>query len=88
MANHKSAEKRARQAKRRQVFNSRTKNALHTIEKRLKKAVGDKKVDEAKLILVEITSKVDKAAKKGVIHARTASRKVSRLSKQVQTLLK
>ncbi len=31
-------------------------------------------------------SKVDKAAKKGIYHARTAARKVSRLSSQVSAL--
>lgn len=37
-----------------------------------------KKLDAAK-------SKIDKAAKKGVIHKKTASRKVSRLSRLINT---
>ena len=86
MATHKSAEKRARQAVRKTNFNSITKAALRTVEKKLRAAVGEKKAKEAQEILKTLASKFDKAASKGVLHARTASRKVARLSSLVSSL--
>lgn len=80
LATHKSAEKRARQSLRRQAVNTKTTNMVKTFEKKVRSALGNKKVDEAQKLLNEYMSKIMKAANKGVFHYKTASRKISRLS--------
>ena len=82
MANHKSAAKRARQSVKRKNHNLGIKSATRTIEKRLRLAISDKKVDDAKKLLVDFSSSIDKATQKGIYHANKAARSVSRLSKQ------
>jgi len=86
LANHKSAAKRARQTKKKTVVQMRTRSTVRTFEKKLRKAIEQKSGDEAQKLLVTFASKIDKATNKGVYHANTASRKVSRLAKQVQAL--
>lgn len=86
MANHKSAAKRARQSEKIAAVNSRNKSSVRTAEKSLKKALAEKNADAAKKALVNFSSRMDKATQKGVFHPKTASRKVSRLSKQVNAL--
>ena len=88
MANHKSAEKRARSSVRRNAINTRTLNAVRSVEKKLRKAITGKNKDEATKILIEFASAIGKAAQKGRVHTRTASRKIGRLSKAVSSLAK
>lgn len=82
MANHKSAAKRARQSVKRNKRNTTALSSVRTFEKKLRTAIaeGDKK--GAQEALKAYMSKAQKAATKGVIHAKTAARKLSRLSKQ------
>ena len=86
MANHKSALKRARQNEVRRLRNksvrTRVKNASKQV--RLTAAEGNQAVALDKLNLAQ--SIIDKAAKKGVIHKKTAGRKISRLSRVVNTI--
>lgn len=86
MANHKSAIKKARMSLRRNAINSKTMNEVRTVEKKLRKALTAKNSDDAKKTLIEFSSTVAKAAQKGRIKKETASRKVSRLSRQVSAL--
>lgn len=86
MANHKSAEKRARSSKRRQDINSKTLSGVRKLEKKLRKALSAKQKDESAKVLVQFESTIAKAAQKGRVHVRTAARKVSRLAKQVSSL--
>jgi small subunit ribosomal protein S20 len=86
LATHKSAEKRARQSVKRNKRNTDTENAVRTSEKKLRTALaaGDKKT--AVTLLKEYTSKASKAATKGALHGKTASRKIGRLSMRVNEL--
>ena len=86
MANHKSAEKRARQSVRKNEVNTKTLGKVRTLEKKLRKALTAKNKDESNQVLVQFSSAIGKAAQKGRVHERTASRKISRLSKAVSTL--
>jgi len=86
LANHKSAAKRARQTIRRTGRNSQIKKAVRTCEKKLRLAVSNKKGKEALELLVKYDSKISKAAQKGIIHAKNASRRVGRLASQVQAI--
>ena len=82
MANHKSALKRAGQNERRRLRNK----AVHTRVKNVVKDVRLAVAQDAENAVEQLNaakSAIDKAAKKGVLHKKTASRKVSRLAKQV-----
>ena len=81
MANHKSALKRAGQNERRRMRNKAVQTRVRNVVKAVRLAEGEDavaKLDAAK-------SAIDKAAKKGVLHQKTASRKISRLAKQVNS---
>jgi small subunit ribosomal protein S20 len=80
MANIKSAEKANRQRIRRTARNMAQKTAMRTLVKRLRAAIGGKKVKEAEALLKTAVSGIDSAASKGVIKRGTASRTISRLT--------
>jgi small subunit ribosomal protein S20 len=86
MANHKSAAKRARQTVKKNATNSRAKAGVRTIEKKVRTAVSAGDKETALKTLLTFSSRMDKAAKKGLFHKNTASRKVSRLSVLINTL--
>ena len=86
MANHKSAIKRARQNIIRQNRNKSVKTRTKNIAKSVRSAVDQNDSDLAINRLNTAKSMLSKAAKKGVIHKNAASRKISRLSKIVDTL--
>ncbi|MBN1832936.1 MAG: 30S ribosomal protein S20 [Deltaproteobacteria bacterium] len=86
MANHKSALKRARQSEVRRVRNSGYKSNAKKAVKVLRAAVANGSAEEAKEGLARTTSLIQKSVSKGVIHKNTASRKISRLARQVNRL--
>ena len=88
MANHKSAEKRARQSVKRNARNSSTKASVRTWEKKLRVAVAAKDTKVADELLKTYMSKIGKAASKGMITGKTLARKVSRLSSLVSSSAK
>jgi len=83
MANKPAAKKSIRQDKKRQLRNLAIKSELKTLIKRLNSLISAKKADEAKKLLVKVMSKLDKAAKKGIIKRHNADRKKSRLSSKL-----
>ncbi len=86
MANHKSALKRARQNEIRRMRNKSVKTRVKNIVKDVRLAVSENSSETALKQLDIAKSIIDKAAKKGVLHGNTASRKISRLSKLVNTV--
>ncbi len=86
MANHKSAIKRARQNEKKRIRNKSTKTRIKSIVKGVRFTVSEKSNEAAPDELNIAKSIIDNAAKKGVIHKKTASRKISRLSKLVNTI--
>ncbi|MCJ7773565.1 MAG: 30S ribosomal protein S20 [Desulfobacterales bacterium] len=81
MANHKSAVKRAKQNQIRRIRNKSVKTRAKNVIKDLKLAIDGESKEAVPGKLNAAKSFIDKAAKKGVIHRKTAARKVSRLSK-------
>jgi small subunit ribosomal protein S20 len=75
-----AAEKSDRQSEKRRLRNRMIKSRAKTLVKDFQALVGDKKKDEARKKLVEITSFLDKAVAKGIYHRNTAARKKSRMS--------
>ncbi|MBW2428569.1 MAG: 30S ribosomal protein S20 [Deltaproteobacteria bacterium] len=85
MANHKSAIKRARQNEIRRLRNKSTKTRIKSIVKEVRSSAEETTGAETKVNLNAVQSVIDKASKKGVIHKRTAARKISRLAKLVNS---
>ena len=86
MATHKSSEKRHRQSLKRQEANHLVKVKMRNAIREVKETVQQKNNEEAQKALFKAIPVIDKAASKGVIHWRNASRKVSRLTHLVQSL--
>ncbi|HJM69025.1 MAG TPA: 30S ribosomal protein S20 [Candidatus Babeliales bacterium] len=84
MANIKSAQKRVRQSIKRRQVNLARKTDLKTAVKKVLNAIekGDTVV-KLKELMKDAEIKLARAKGKGLIHAKTASRKISRLSKKV-----
>jgi small subunit ribosomal protein S20 len=86
VANHPSAEKRNRQRIKRTDRNRAAKSAVRTLVKRVRTALAAKDKAAATTALKNAVKALDKAATKGVVHEKAASRTVSRLSAQVHAL--
>ena len=86
MANIKSAKKRVLVSKTRNERNKSIKSAVKTEIKKVEAAVAANDKESAAAALLSATSKIDKAASKGVYHKNTASRKISRLAKAVNSI--
>jgi len=86
LANHKSALKRARQSEDRRMRNRAVKTRIKNVVKGVRSAVAEQAKDTIVQDLNSAKSIISKAAKKGIIHKKTASRKISRLSKHVNTI--
>lgn len=83
MAQHESAEKRARQAKRRAARNAQAKSRIRTSVKRV---TSTKEKAKAVVELTKTVKLLDQLAAKGVIHKNTAANQKSRLAKLINTL--
>ncbi len=83
MANHKSAEKRIRANETKRVRNRYQHKTTRT---QVKKLMGATKKDEAQALLIEVTSMLDKLAKKNIIHWKKAANQKSSLTKRVNAL--
>ncbi|MCI8381822.1 MAG: 30S ribosomal protein S20 [Lachnospiraceae bacterium] len=86
MANIKSAKKRILVNRTKAARNKSIKSATKTAIKKVYAAIEAKDREAAKAALLAATSTIDKAARKGVYHKNTASRKVSRLNLAVNKM--
>lgn len=87
MPNKSSAEKSLRQDKKRRSRNMRRKTAIKDSIKDLDAAIHENDRDSAEKALSSCFKSLDKAAAKGAIHKKTASRKKGRLSSKVERTL-
>jgi small subunit ribosomal protein S20 len=83
---HTSALKAARQAVAHAEANVEIRSKIHTIARKVEAAVAKKDAKLAKDLLNEAFAAWDKAAKSGIVHWRSASRKKARLSLRVHGL--
>ena len=77
MANHKSAEKRNRQSQKRRARNVSVRTQVKTAVKKAREGFASKDTASMK----DAFKALNKAASKGVLHKRTAARRISRLAK-------
>ena len=82
----KSGIKRDRQSKVRRDRNIHVKSTLRSTIKNLLSSIENKDLDKSKELLKVTIKAFDKAASKGVVHKRTASRNISKFSKKVHSL--
>lgn len=86
MANIKSAKKRVLVNQKKADRNKSIKSAVKTSIKKVEAAVVAKDKEAAVTALANAISTIDKAATKGVYHKNNAARKVSRVSKAVNSI--
>jgi small subunit ribosomal protein S20 len=86
MANTKSAKKAARQTIRRTEANKARRSRMRSSARKVEEAIasGDKEAAQAALKAAEPV--LARTAQKGLLHRKTAERKVSRLSKRVSAM--
>jgi small subunit ribosomal protein S20 len=85
LANHKSALKRARQNELSRLRNKAVKTRVKSIVKDVRFSAEEASKGDVTAKLIAAQTLIDKASKKGVIHRKTAARKISRLSKLVNS---
>lgn len=86
MASHASAIKRAKQNVKRRTRNLDIKTLVKSSVKKVRTAVEKKNVEDAQKALQKTIPLIQKARSKGVLHANTSARKISRLTREVNAL--
>lgn len=86
MANHKSAKKRIRQTVGRTERNKAHMSALRTSVKKVEQAITSGQKEVAQVALQAAQPFLIKGAKRGLLHANAASRKIARLSTKIKSL--
>ena len=86
MANTASAQKRIRQTAKRTARNQARKSRMRTFVKKVEAAIAGGDKEAATAALRDAQPEMQRAAGKGVIHANTVARKISRLSARVKAL--
>jgi small subunit ribosomal protein S20 len=86
LAIHLSAIKRARQNEKRGLRNLHIKTTVKSSIKKVREAIEGKDVEGAQRALLKAIPLIQRAHSKGVFHKNTTSRKISRLSREVNAL--
>ena len=86
MPNTKSAIRRVRRVNKQTIVNRIRKSRYRSVVKEITLLVNAKKKKEAIKLLPKFNSQLMKIAKVGVIKRKTASRKISRLTKKINKL--
>jgi small subunit ribosomal protein S20 len=81
LANTKSAEKRNRQALKRRARNTTVRTTVKGALKKAREAIATKDTAKTGDAVKAAARTLSKAASKGVIHKRNASRRISRMAK-------
>ena len=86
MANHKSALKRARQNEVRRLRNKGYKTRVKKAVREVRTAIAEKSQEQAQDNFIKAVSIIQKTTSKGIIHRNQASRKISRLARQINQI--
>jgi small subunit ribosomal protein S20 len=86
MPNTASAKKRMRQDAVRRARNRSAKSSLRTQLRKVREAIDAKKLEQSEVEFRTLTTKLDKAAARKVIHANKAARTKSRLARAIKSL--
>jgi small subunit ribosomal protein S20 len=85
---HTSSLKEARKNLKRRTINKAVKSQIKTAIKKFETALTEKNAEKAKEFLGIVSSILDKAAKKKIIHRKNASRRIGRLSMRLAKIKK
>lgn len=88
MALHKSAKKRIRRNARVATLNKSRTSAMRSSLRAVEEAIKKGDAAAAQEALKNAQPKIQRGANKGILHKKTASRKISRLSKRIKALKK
>ena len=83
MPNTRSAAKRVRQNLKRRTRNQSARSEIRTLTKRCREAIAAGELDEARRLARLAESRLDKAAKKSMVHRNNARRRAMRLHRAV-----
>jgi small subunit ribosomal protein S20 len=86
MANTTSAKKATRKIARRTVINKARRSRLRSFIGKVEDAIASGDREKASAALKAAEPEIMRSAQKGIVHGNAASRKVSRLTKQVAKL--
>ncbi|CUW46759.1 30S ribosomal protein S20 [Novacetimonas hansenii] len=86
MANTASARKRIRQTERRNARNTARISRVRTFVKKVETAIEAGKKEDASVALRAAQPELQRAVGKGVMHANTVARRISRLSARIKAL--
>jgi small subunit ribosomal protein S20 len=86
MANTASARKRIRQTEKRTERNRARRSRVRTFLRKVEQAIASGDKTQAQAAFQEAQPELQRAAGKGVFHANTVSRKISRLSARIKAL--
>ncbi len=84
----RAAYKAIRSDKKKRLRNITNISSIRTLSKKLLSLLPSKNKENIDKALKALLSQLDKAAQKGVIHRKTASRKASRMSKKAAQAIK
>lgn len=87
MANLSSSKKMVRKIERRTARNRDQKSKMRTFIRRVDEAIADGDKAAAETALRAAQPLIARAGRKGLMHKKTASRKVSRLAKQISAIV-
>jgi small subunit ribosomal protein S20 len=83
-----SALKRARQAEKRNARNRHERSSLKSASKAVESAINENNKEAVQATLSAAVKTISSATSKGIIHKNNAARKISRLTKKANTLLR
>ena len=86
MANTKSAKKAVRQTSRRTTANKTRRSRMRSSVRKVEEAIASGNKEAARAALKVAEPIIVSTAQKGMVHRKTASRKVSRLAKRVDAM--
>lgn len=86
MPQSRSATKRVRQSKKRQIRNKAIKSATRTQMRKVTTAVEAGNAEGAQAELKSATQRLDRAVSKGILHKNAVARHKSRLARKVKAL--
>jgi small subunit ribosomal protein S20 len=86
VANIKSQIKRNKQAEKARLRNKAVKSSLKTAIRKYREAASAGDAEQAGVLLLDATRKLDKAASKGVIHKNQAANRKSAIAKRAAEL--
>ncbi len=86
MANTAQSKKRARQSETRYAVNKARRSRIRTFVRKVEEAIASGNAEAALAALRAAQPELDRGVTKGILHANTVSRKLSRLAARVKAL--